>query len=169
MRYRVLSFVALLVILQIAFSAGFDAGLPHVLIDEVTVRPCAWLVRNLLGDASAVAHGASVVASGATMKVLYGCEGSEVAILLVAALLVAPMRPWRRIAGILAGLVFVFALNQARLVVLFLALSDWHEGFGALHGVVMPVVMVVAVLLYFLVVLRSGQAGDSAPLPAGGT
>ena len=68
----------------------------------------------------------------------------------VANRIVSPRAPWRAVLGGIAGaLVFVCALNQARIVVLYLAVLNVGKWFTPLHSVVFPSLFVLLALAYF--------------------
>ena len=95
------------------------------------------------------AEGARLVAPGGGLVVLAGCEGIDVLLLLAAAMAVAPM-PWRaRLAGLAAGAVWVFALNQGRVIALFYAFRFDRDLYATLHGAVTPLLMALAAGAFF--------------------
>ena len=62
---------------------------------------------------------------------------------------VAPM-PWRaRLAGLAAGAVWVFALNQGRVIALFYAFRFDRDLYATLHGAVTPLLMALAAGAFF--------------------
>jgi len=127
-------------------------------IDRCTVAPAAWLARIVTGDAAIAAKGSHLGAPDASINVLFGCEGSDALMLLVAALLVSPSPARKRMAGLVAGIGLVFLVNQARLLALFLVLRHHRDWFGAVHGLLGPMAVVVAVTAFFLLWLRWAQA-----------
>jgi exosortase/archaeosortase family protein len=130
---RVFAFVALYAAMYFLLAAYWSNGLSHWIIDIATVRPAAWLVHLVSADPSISA---------------------DVLMLLLAALAVAPA-PWRSKAwGLCAGVVFVFALNQARVVALYFSIERLPQWFGALHGLITPMLVVVATTTFFFVWLR---------------
>lgn len=151
---RILGFVTVYGVMYLLLSGSWSDGLSHLVIDVATVQPAAWLARLLSADASIIAVGSRIQSPQASINVLYGCEGTDVLVVLIAALLVAPVR-WRaRLAGLVAGVAFVFAVNQARLLALFYAFR-WHrDWFGSIHGLLAPMMVVIAVTAFFLVWLR---------------
>jgi exosortase/archaeosortase family protein len=151
---RICAFLALFAAMYFALAQAWGDGLSHWVIDEMTVRPAAWLARAFTGDTAIVADGPHLRAPGVSMNVLFGCEGTDVLMLLAAAVLVAPVR-WRdRLIGLLAGWILVFVLNQARVLGLFFALR-WHRGwFGPLHGLIGPLVVVLGVTAFFIAWLQ---------------
>jgi exosortase/archaeosortase family protein len=70
--------------------------------------------------------------------------------MLTAALLVFPL-PWRaRLAGIAIGLVFVLGMNLLRILALFYAFRSDLLIFDYLHGILLPVVLILFTSLYCL-------------------
>jgi len=162
---RILGFAAIFGALYFALAALWSDTLSHWVIDEGTVRPAAWLARLITGDSSIVAAGSQLRAPDGAVNVLYGCEGTDVLMLLLSAILAAPASWRRRLAGLLLGTVVVFALNQARVLALFYALRKQPDWFGPVHGLIGPVVVVVAVSAFFLAWLQLPES----PAPANGT
>jgi exosortase/archaeosortase family protein len=156
---RLALFLVLFGAMYAALAQLWNAGLSHWIIDVGTVRPAAWLAGLFIDGV--VAEGAQLRSAQATLTVLFGCEGMDVLMLLFAALLVAPV-PWRRrLAGLFAGALVVFILNQARILGLFLALRHPSGWFGILHGLVAPLGLVVLVTAYYVAWL--GWAQEPAP------
>jgi exosortase/archaeosortase family protein len=154
LRRRVLAFAAVYAVFYLLLSESWSEALSHIVIDRITVQPAAWLGRVLLGEADLVAAGSHLQSTQASLNVLYGCEGSDVLLLLWAAMLVAPL-PWRaRLGGLMAGAAFVFTANQARVLLLYWSFR-WHRPwFGTLHGLVGPMLVVLAVTAFFLLWLN---------------
>jgi exosortase/archaeosortase family protein len=154
---RLLAFVLLSGAFYGALAQAWERGLATWLIDVVTVPPAAWLARLVCGDPDIAARGAHLQSPSASLNVLFGCEGTDVLLVLAAALLVTPVRWTYRWAGVLAGMAVVFLVNQLRLLALFVALRSPGGWFGALHGLVAPLVVVVAVTAYYFFWLRWSQ------------
>ena len=118
------------------------------------------MARNLCGDAQIVAVGSHLQSPQASINVLFGCEGTDVLMVLAAALLVSPVRWKDRLAGLLAGTLTVFLLNQARVLALFFALRSHRIWFGPIHGLIAPLFVVALVTAFFLFWLRWTQRRD---------
>lgn len=130
-------------------------GLTAWIIVNATVRPAAALLGWLDPALQARAEGARLVSSRGGLQVLPGCEGTDLALLAVSAMLAAPLR-WRwRLAGAAVALVCVFALNQARLLVLLQVHLAWPAGFGRLHSLWLPLALVL--LLWALVLVWTSR------------
>lgn len=160
-----LVFLLALLALQAGWSALRGSAAERAVIDQATVGTAVALVRRLTPEVDAQARGARIQAPGGGINVLNGCEGTEVLFLLWAALLAAPLS-WRwRLQGALLGLVWVFALNQLRLLALFYSYRDNREVFNLLHGLVAPGVLVAATLLFVAWVYRRHDAGMRTEAP----
>lgn len=158
-----LAFLALFFALQAGYSSGRGGALERLVIEQATVRMAAVLIDTLSPELQVKADGPRLRAPGGGLNVLNGCEGTDVAFLLVAAMAVAPL-PWRRrLAGLALGLPLVYALNQVRVLALFYAFRSDRSWFELLHGAVAPLVLVLAVGLFFMVWLNRGTP---RPVPA---
>jgi exosortase/archaeosortase family protein len=147
-------FAVLFIVLQAAWIAARGSGFERWLIEDVNVRSSVTLIQMLTPGIGASARGPSIVAPGTQLNVRNGCEGTEILIPLLAALLAYPFT-WRtRLFGLLAGTAWVFALNQARVLGLFYAFRDDPVLFGHLHGLVTPLLLILGVLLFFFGVLQ---------------
>lgn len=141
-------------ILQCSWMQLRGTGIERLLVHDCTVGTATWLINLLTPQVQAHADGARISAAGGGINVLNGCEGTEVLWLLWAALAFYPGR-WRaRLAGLMAGTAFVFVLNQARLLILFYSFRQDPALFSLLHGLVTPLVMVVATVGFFMLWVR---------------
>ncbi len=161
--WRMLAFGLIFLSLQSLY--GSAKWLERVVIDGATVRTAAALIGFYAPEIGVKPEGSRLVAPGGSLNVLNGCEGTDVAFLLAAALLVAPL-PWRRrLTGLALGTALVFVLNQARLLALFHVYRSEPSWFSLLHSTVGPLLLVIGVGLFFAYWLtrvgRSGAAGAS--------
>jgi exosortase family protein XrtM len=164
---RVLAFLGLFLALQAGYSSSRGGALERLVIDQATVRTAAALIDTLSPELQVRADGPRLRAPGGGLNVLNGCEGTDVAFLLVAAMAVAPL-PWRRrVLGLALGLPLVFALNQLRVLALFYAFRSDRSWFELLHGAVAPLLLVLAVGLFFIVWLNRGAARPAAAVAPG--
>jgi exosortase/archaeosortase family protein len=88
---------------------------------------------------------------GGGLNILNGCEGVEVAFLLIAALCAMPGSHRRRLCGMAVGVSLVFMLNQARILALFYAFRYDKVLFSLLHGTVAPLAMIACTVLFVAV------------------
>lgn len=155
-----LVFLVALAAMQWGWSSLRGSAAERAVIDGATVGTAVLLVNRLTPEVMARAQGSRIQAPGGGINVLNGCEGTEVLFLLWAALLAAPLS-WRwRLQGALLGAVWVFALNQARLLALFYSYRDDRALFNLLHGLVAPGVLVAATLLFVAWVYRRHDAAE---------
>lgn len=145
--------IALFALVFAALHAGWSAlaGTPaeQVLIHHVAARPAAALIGALTPAVAAVAEGTRIRAAGGGLNILNGCDGMEVAFLLLAGFAAAPLGWRRRLAGLAVGLGLVFLANQARIVALFYAFRADRAMFDLLHTLILPIVLVGIVALFF--------------------
>jgi exosortase/archaeosortase family protein len=154
----VVVFLLTLVALQYSWSSLRGSATERLVIDQATVGTAVVLVHHITPQVAAQAKGPRIQASGGGINVLNGCEGTEVLFLLWAALLAAPLS-WRwRLQGAVLGTIFVFLINQVRLLALFYSYRDDRELFNLLHGLVAPGLLVAATLLFVMWVFRQNDA-----------
>ena len=152
--------LAVFLVLQITYGAARGTWVERLVIDTLTVKPAASLIRTLSPEVAVIAEGTRLKAPGGGINILNGCEGTEVLFLLYAAFAAAAL-PWRaRIAGLLAGTLLVYALNQVRIIALFYSYRSDKALFDLLHGTVAPLTLIALTALFFLYWLdRYGRQG----------
>ena len=159
--WRLVIFIALFSGMQSGYSASKGGSVERAVIDIATVRTAAVLINLVTPQINVRAEGPRLKAAGGGLNVLNGCEGIDVAFLLIAAMLVAPLA-WRwRLGGLLVGLPLVFMLNQARVLALFFAYRSDQAMFNLLHGAVAPLLLIVCVGGFFAIWLTRFDS----PLP----
>lgn len=146
--------------LQWAWGLARGSEIERAVIDQTTVRMAATLIGQLTPDVHVAAQGASLKAAGGGLNVYNGCEGTELLFLLVAALLAYPFS-WRwRAIGLAAGLPLLFALNQARLLLLFYSFRADRALFDQLHGLIAPLLLMMATLAFVAWLIRRDAIGQ---------
>ncbi|MBC7995235.1 MAG: exosortase/archaeosortase family protein [Rhizobacter sp.] len=164
---RAFAFVLVFMALQTGWEAARGSWLERLWVHQLTVSSATLLINQLTPEVNAVAKGARITAPGGGLNVLFGCEGTDAVFLLTAALLVFPMSMRARATGLLAGLVWVFVLNQLRIVALFYAFRADASLFDLLHTAAAPLLMVVLTGLFFhLWLVHAGSQGSGSPAPA---
>jgi exosortase/archaeosortase family protein len=143
-----LRFVTLVLLLTLlTLTAPFREYLEAPLI-----RSSAWLshvILNLFGTGTTLSG--DVVSSPAfpPMRVVSGCTGLFVFLLLLSAIVAFPAGWKSRAKGIAAGAGLLFCLNQVRLVTLFLAQGWFPHLFQDLHVFVWQGIIIVVVAFYW--------------------
>lgn len=164
---RVAAFLALFLLLQGLWAGARGTTIEHLVIDRATVRSATAAINLLTPEVRAVADGSHIRAPGGGINILNGCEGIEIIFLLVAALCVFPASWRQRFLGIASGTLFVFALNQVRILALFYAYRADKALFGLLHGTVAPVAMIACSVVFLLLWAKVGAGGTASHAPAG--
>ena len=137
-------------LLQYGWERCRETAIERLLIDFATVQPAAALINAVWPDQYVQAQGHSLISAHQRINVLNGCEGLEVAFLLVAALLASPMSWRRKMIAILCGLPTVYLFNQLRITALWQVQQTHPDLFGMMHGTVLPLVLIALTLLFFL-------------------
>ena len=158
---RGLIFLVLFAAMQALWGQARGTAVERVLIDRVTVGSAAALVNLLTPQVAAQAEGTRIRAAGGGLNILNGCEGLEVLFLLTAAFAVVPLPARRRWAGLASGILFVFAINQVRILALFYAYRSDKVLFDLLHGTVAPVILIALAALFFFAWVQ-GKPADAA-------
>jgi exosortase family protein XrtM len=143
-------FLGAFIAMQTLYGMARGTWIERLNVDELTVKPAAWLIDRLTPEVAVQAVGSRLRAPGGGINIINGCEGTEVVFLIVAAMLVAPMA-WRwRLLGIVTGSLLVFISNQGRILSLFYAYRADKPLFDLLHGVVAPLLLVLVTILFFV-------------------
>lgn len=164
---RVGAFLSIFAVLQWFWRAARGSWLERLAIDDLTVGSAVSFIKFVTPAVQAVADGSRIRAPGGGINILNGCEGIEIIFLLVAALCVFPASWRQRFLGIATGTLFVFALNQVRILALFYAYRADKALFGLLHGTVAPVVMIAFSVVFLLLWAKAGAGGTASHAPAG--
>jgi exosortase/archaeosortase family protein len=164
--WRLAFFLTLFATLQLFYGSAKGTWVERLVIDQATVQTAAWLINTLDPAIGVQSSGSRLRAPGGGINVLNGCEGTDVAFLMIAAMLVAP-QSWRaRVAGLLVGTALVFVLNQARVVTLFYAFRTDKALFDTLHGIVAPLLLIIGAAAFFMIWLHRHAAEPAIPAPA---
>jgi exosortase family protein XrtM len=148
--WRIFAFLAIFVALQSLYGAAKGTWIERFVIDQATVKTAAWFINTADPSVNVAAVGTRLRAPGGGINILNGCEGTDVLFLMIAAMLIAPLSIKGKCSGIAAGIVFVFALNQARIIALFYSFRADKALFEILHGVVAPLFLIVATAAFFM-------------------
>src|ERR1700736_2967308 len=133
-----------------AFEASRGSYVEKIGIDDLALTPTAALI-NWLAPAEAVhVDGHSLITSSSVLHITRGCEGVEMLLLLTAGILAFPASTRHRARGFCVGLVLVYALTIARLVLMHFTLRYSPRAWDMLHGLVLPLGPVLLIALYFL-------------------
>lgn len=152
-----LVFALVVAVLQWGWNEVRGTVVERTVINGATVGTAVAIINAWTPDVQARAVGSRIKAPGGGINILNGCEGTEVLFLLVAALLAYPMS-WRwRAIGIVCGTALVFTLNQVRLLALFYSYRSDRALFDELHGLVMPLLLIVVTLGFMVLMIRGDE------------
>lgn len=144
-----LIFGLVFLLLQWTYQGLADTALYRFYIEQLTVRPSAFVIQLIVPQDQVIAEGHRLVWPGGRLNVLNGCDGAEAIELLLAAF-VAVAGTWRmKLGGMAIGLCLIYALNQVRLVALYFALRHDKALFELIHGLVGPLVIIALATLFF--------------------
>lgn len=165
MMWRTAIFLAVFALLQGWYStAARDTWIERMVIDQVTVQSAASLIQSFDPSVGVQPVGSRLHAPGGGINVINGCEGIDVMFLMIAAMLVAPIPMKARLAGMVLGILVTLALNQVRVIGLFYAYRMDRGVFDMLHGVVAPMLLIIAMAGYFVLWLNwHAPAQGSSP------
>jgi len=146
---RLALFAACFALMQHLYARAAGGVVETFIVHKLTVGTAAAILDWADPALGVTARGSRLTAPGGGINVLNGCEGTDVAFLLLSAFLVAPI-PWRRrLVGVGVGLALLFVLNQVRVIALFHTVRSAREWFDIMHGTVAPLVLVAATGAFF--------------------
>ena len=163
-----LAFLLAFFLLQYGYSASRGTAFEHLVIDVATVRPSVAVINLIAPLEQAQATGHRIVSPLGGLSILNGCEGTESIFLLLAAI-AAFTAPWKhKLKGALLGTLFVYVLNQGRIVSLYFAAHYDRHWFDLLHGYVAPTLIIVLACVFFLwwASRDAGVGNDEPAYPA---
>lgn len=148
-------FIVVFLILQVLYSMAEGTALERWVVERATVAPAVAALQVLHPEWHPRADGARVIAANKRINVRYGCEGSEVAFLLAAALL-SVQAPWRwHLTGLVWGVAAIWVFNQGRLLALVQVVVGHREWFPMAHGALAPLTVIVLTAVFFVARLRA--------------
>ena len=156
-------FIGVTVVLMALYYSLPTSFIENSLVRFFAVVPGGALVDWIFSNINVYTQHTRIVSPIASLNVLKGCEGTEVLLMLYAAI-IAMWRPikWTLI-GILLGTLVVFVLNQIRILVLFTVVAFEKQYFELVHGFAAPLVIVALVSLFFLGWLNWSMASATKP------
>jgi exosortase/archaeosortase family protein len=102
-----------------------------------------------------VNHYSSVIfSSDYSIKVGFGCEGTEPVALLLSAILASKSNIKSKVLGISLGSIVLLTLNDLRVVALFLIGKNHNDYFDLMHNDILPFISVIFTLSIYLIWLK---------------
>ncbi len=124
----------------------------------------AFVINIATPSENARVQGKTLASDGLALEIAWGCEGIEGIFLIVAALTAYTMRRRYKILGIVAGTIFLYWLNIARIVALYYTIKYNPALFDLMHMYVgQTFTIFFGVLFFFIWIYRFSLA---VPAPA---
>ena len=144
------SFLLIFAGFQFIYSSLGDSAVQRLLIEDLTVQPCAMIINAVAPQEHVQAFGHSLVSPWARLNVLSGCEGIESILLIVAALCAYRLSLQAKIKGVLSAIGLMYLVNQIRLVTLYFSYRYNKDLFALIHGYIGPTLIMAIGTAFFL-------------------
>jgi exosortase/archaeosortase family protein len=155
---RIAIFIVCYAALQGIYTQCKGTAVERFFLVDTGSQPAAALMGTFQPSLGAQAVGTRIIApGGGGINIGIGCEGTDIYFLLVAAFAAVAMSWRHKGIGLGLGLILAFLLNQARIITLFHAYRSDHALFDMLHSSVAPLLLIIAISLYFHAWLRYCQ------------
>jgi exosortase family protein XrtM len=144
-------FILSFVILIGAFEASRGSSFERFVVEGLILTPTTAIIDIVTPREHVTLAGRTLMApGGANLRVTRGCEGIEMFLLLIAAIVAFPASLRRRFQGLFEGSLLAYALTIARLMTLHYVLRYAPQAWEALHGLILPLAPIALLSLYFL-------------------
>lgn len=160
----VLVFFCLFIVMQQIWLHVANTSFGAWWINDVITQGLASTIALLQAEKVTVV-GSTIIGAYASMNIANGCDGVDMMIMLVAALLSTTLTLRQKLLGALYGLLFLFIINQLRLLLLFSVLQHHRAHFTFTHGMLAPFLMLGATGIFYAWWLASSKkhsANDSS-------
>jgi exosortase H (IPTLxxWG-CTERM-specific) len=109
---------------------------------------CSSQILNIFGSWTSVS-GTHLSSSDFGINVVYGCNGAFATAILLSGIIAYPSRIKEKLIGILVGIPAIFAINQLRVISLFLLGRKYPGVFEEVHVYVwQPVIIIFAIFVW---------------------
>lgn len=119
------------------------------LVDTMTIRASSILINVITPGEKTVVEGSAIIGK-ATVVVMRGCEGVEVMLLLIAAVIAFPAGIGYKIYGIVAGTLIVYIFNLLRIAGLYYTIRYRPDLFDMMHIYAGQTVIIILFLILFI-------------------
>lgn len=145
-----LRFIVCFTVLFGAFEASRGSAFERFVVEDLILGPTTALIDTVTPDEHAVLTGRTITSPASNLHITRGCEGIEMFLLLIAAVLAFPATIKRRTQGMLVGATLAYALSVTRLMALHYVLCYSPDAWEALHGLVLPLGPIILMAAFFL-------------------
>ena len=158
-----LIFLLSFALLMGGFEATRGTAFERFVVETLILQPTTSLINTITPQEHAQLAGRVLMSpGGSSLRVTRGCEGIEIFLMLIAAILAYPASWQHRAQGLLWGSVLAYVLSVTRLMLLYYILRYSPTLWEGLHGFVLPLGPVVLMALFFL--RWSSGSGSAGPL-----
>src|ERR1700730_18373122 len=146
-----IKFVIGFAILMGAFEASRGSAFERFLVEDLILMPTTHLINMFTPNEHVELVGRTLASrgGGSSLRVTRGCEGIEMFLLLIAAILAFPASLAQRARGLLVGAMLADGLSVTRLMALHYILRYSPSAWEALHGLILPLGPLILMALYF--------------------
>jgi exosortase H (IPTLxxWG-CTERM-specific) len=109
---------------------------------------CSSQILNVFGSWTSVS-GTNLSSSDYGINIVYGCNGAFATAILLSGIIAYPSRIKEKLIGILIGIPAIFAINQVRVISLFLLGRRYPGVFEEVHVYVwQPIIIIFAIFVW---------------------
>ena len=164
-----LTFILSFAILMGAFEVSRGTAFEKFLVQDLILMPTTHLVNVITPAEHVELVGRTLSSPASNLHVTRGCEGVEMFLLLIAAIIAFPASSKYRALGLCLGAILAYALSVSRLMALHYILRYSPHAWEALHGLILPLGPIVLMALFFMRwsdgSLRPAAAGSATHAP----
>ena len=145
-----IKFVIGFAVLMGAFEASRGTLFEKFLVEDLILMPTTHLINAVTPSEHVQLIGRTLSSPASNLRITRGCEGVEMLLLLIAAILAFPASPRHRALGLFFGAILAYALSVTRLMALHYILRHSPRAWEALHGLILPLGPIILMALYFM-------------------
>jgi len=146
----IILFSSIFFLLYTTYELNRDSVVTEYIINTLTVASSVDIINFLTPDDNVKAIKNRLISPYGNISVLRGCEGTETALLMIAAI-TSFSASWRhKIWGIALGTLFIYAINQARIVALYYSFRHDIHLFELIHGLIAPTLIIFLGSVFFI-------------------
>jgi exosortase/archaeosortase family protein len=161
-----IKFAVIFAVLMGGFEASRGTAVERFLVEDFILQPTAALIRVIDANDNVQVVGRTLKSNGSRLRVVRGCEGVEIFLLLAAAILAYPASWAARARGLGSGFLLAYALSVGRLIALHFTLRYAPNAWEYLHGFVLPLGPIFLTMVYFMAWTgRQGPQDTQGPQP----
>ena len=145
---KVILFLSVFLTLQALYEIAAGKWFNLLFIDEMTAMVSTKLINCITPEIDLQTVGTNLGTSVGSLNIANGCNGLEVMFLFMAAMAIAPINKRAKLFGLLLGILYIFILNQLRILALFYSFRVNQPLFWSLHGTIAPIMLIALTVLF---------------------